>query len=197
MSTAILAQKAELRRRLLDRLKQVQPAERETAGRRFLEALQAEPVWRQAHSVLLFTPMETEPDIRPVIEAACREGKVTALPRYVPERKDYVARGIRDLGELQPGFYGLLEPSNDCPIVPLMQLDFVLVPGVAFDVEGRRLGRGKGFYDRLLARVAGHKCGAAFDWQVVPEVPWEPHDVVLDSLLTPSFGLRVAGPGAA
>jgi 5-formyltetrahydrofolate cyclo-ligase len=60
-----------------------------------------------------------------------------------------------------------------------------LVPGLAFDPSGRRLGRGKGFYDRLLAMVRGRKCGIAFEEQVVPEIPVEPHDIRLDCLLTP------------
>jgi 5-formyltetrahydrofolate cyclo-ligase len=62
----------------------------------------------------------------------------------------------------------------------------VLVPGVAFDSHGRRLGRGKGFYDQLLAFVRGTKCGVAFDEQIVPEIPIEPHDVRLNCILTPT-----------
>ena len=74
----------------------------------------------------------------------------------------------------------------DCEPAPLNRLDLVLVPGVAFDAQGRRLGRGKGFYDRLLAKVRGHKCGVAFDVQIVSGLPEEPHDVRVDSILTPS-----------
>jgi 5-formyltetrahydrofolate cyclo-ligase len=62
----------------------------------------------------------------------------------------------------------------------------VLVPGVAFDLRGRRLGRGKGFYDRLLADAGGLKCGVAFDEQIVTEIPVEPHDVSVDCILTPT-----------
>ena len=64
--------------------------------------------------------------------------------------------------------------------------DLVFVPGIAFDLVGRRLGRGKGFYDRLLAGVRGHKCGVAFDTQLVAEMPEEPHDMRVDSIITPS-----------
>jgi 5-formyltetrahydrofolate cyclo-ligase len=61
-----------------------------------------------------------------------------------------------------------------------------LVPGVAFDLHGRRLGRGKGFYDRLLADVRGKTCGVAFDEQIVREVPVEPHDSDVNCILTPT-----------
>jgi 5-formyltetrahydrofolate cyclo-ligase len=68
-----------------------------------------------------------------------------------------------------------------------------LVPGVVFDQEGRRLGRGKGFYDRLLPSVGGPLCGVAFDWQVLPAIPVEPHDHVLNYILTPSRWLSCKG----
>ncbi|HLP77584.1 MAG TPA: 5-formyltetrahydrofolate cyclo-ligase, partial [Candidatus Paceibacterota bacterium] len=73
-----------------------------------------------------------------------------------------------------------------CAPVSLNQLDLVLVPGVAFDACGRRLGRGKGFYDRLLADTRGIKCGVAFDEQIVTGIPVEPHDVLVDCILTPT-----------
>jgi 5-formyltetrahydrofolate cyclo-ligase len=69
---------------------------------------------------------------------------------------------------------------------PLNRLDFILVPGVAFDLHGRRLGRGRGFYDQLLANVRGRTCGVAFDEQIVRDVPIEPHDVSLNCILTPT-----------
>ena len=72
------------------------------------------------------------------------------------------------------------------------RLDLVLVPGVAFDLQGRRLGRGRGFYDRLLADVDGIKCGIAFDEQMVNEVPAGPPDVRLNFILTPTRCVEIA-----
>jgi 5-formyltetrahydrofolate cyclo-ligase len=68
----------------------------------------------------------------------------------------------------------------------LNRLDLVLVPGVAFDARGGRLGRGKGFYDRLLSAVNGTKCGVAFDEQIVDAVPVGPLDVLVNCILTPT-----------
>jgi 5-formyltetrahydrofolate cyclo-ligase len=70
------------------------------------------------------------------------------------------------------------------------RLDLILVPGLAFDLNGRRLGKGKGYYDRLLAGVSGIKCGVAFDEQVVSEVPAGPHDVRVNCILTPTRWLE-------
>ncbi|MBP9903534.1 MAG: 5-formyltetrahydrofolate cyclo-ligase, partial [Verrucomicrobia bacterium] len=69
---------------------------------------------------------------------------------------------------------------------PLNRLDLVLVPGVAFDPRGGRLGRGQGYYDRLLAGVRGTKCGVAFDEQIVDAVPVGPLDIRLNCILTPT-----------
>ena len=93
---------------------------------------------------------------------------------------------VHSPADLSPGRFNVLEPKAGCPSVPLNQLDLVFVPGVAFDFNGRRLGRGKGFYDRLLAEVRGYKCGVAFEVQVIAAVPEEPHDVRVDSILTPA-----------
>jgi len=71
-------------------------------------------------------------------------------------------------------------------VLPLNRLDLTLVPGVAFDLHGRRLGRGKGIYDQILAAVGGLTCGITFDEQVVSEVPVEPHDIQVNRILTPT-----------
>ena len=182
---SIPEEKAALRRTMLDALKRVTPTERADAGRQMLAHLRSQAVWTQARTVLLYVPMPSEPDLWPLLGEALVAGKTVGLPSYDRARKEYCARAIQDLRGLAPGHVGVLEPALGCAEIPLNQLDFVLVPGVAYDRQGRRLGRGKGYYDRLLARIPGHTCGTAFGWQIVTEVPWEPHDVRLKSLLTP------------
>jgi 5-formyltetrahydrofolate cyclo-ligase len=114
-----------------------------------------------------------------------RGGKTVTLPQTDPATGCYAASIVRNREEMRPGRFGVPEPPAGCPVILLNQLDLVLVPGVAFDLLGGRLGRGKGFYDRLLAQVRGHKCGVAFDLQIVSSVPVEPHDIRVDSILTP------------
>jgi 5-formyltetrahydrofolate cyclo-ligase len=132
------------------------------------------------------------------LEVARRAGQQVALPRFVPEENVYCAALLSENFEtLLPGAFGILEPPVSSAIIPLNQLDFVLVPGVAFDLSGRRLGRGKGFYDRLLANVNSSdciKCGIAADEQIVAGIPAEPHDISMDLLLTPTRCL-VMTPG--
>jgi len=79
-----------------------------------------------------------------------------------------------------PANSGIREPATGCIEIPPDDLDLVLVPGVAFDLHGNRLGRGKGFYDRLLQNFRGTKCGIAFDEQIVEKIPAEKTDVRMD-----------------
>jgi len=180
------ADKSAWRRRVRDVLRAMAADERAAASRRLCELLLAASVWSRTGSVLGFVPLEDEPDIARVLDEAWRANKTVALPRFDSSAGCYAAARVTTRAELVPGRFGVLEPAAGCPAVPLNQLDLILVPGVAFDLTGRRLGRGKGFYDRLLAQVRGHKCGVAFDGQLVARLPEEPHDVRVDSILTPS-----------
>jgi 5-formyltetrahydrofolate cyclo-ligase len=163
------------------------PDERSQSSRGAQAILKAQPAWQEAGSVLLYAPLEMELDVWPLLEEGLKAGKVVALPQFDPETGRYVARQIKDLArEMRLGRYGIREPLTSCELVPLNRLDFTLVPGVAFDLHGRRLGRGKGYYDALLAEVRGKTCGVAFDQQIVREVPVEPHDSDVNCILTPT-----------
>jgi 5-formyltetrahydrofolate cyclo-ligase len=135
--------------------------------------------------------MADEPDIWPAFEFILRQGLTVALPRYDETKQSYVACIIRSLSrDLVAGRYGIREPGPDCGEHPLNLLDLILVPGLAFDLRGRRLGRGAGHYDRLLTGVRGTTCGIAFDEQISGELPVEPHDVFIDCILTPTRWLE-------
>ncbi len=175
-----------LRAAIRIRMAALEQVERASSSRQILEKIDQSPTWRAARALLLFAALADEPDVTPLIGAALQAGRLVALPRYVAANGEYEVAWIRAGTDLVPGRFGVLEPGTQCPVVDFMQLDFVLVPGVGFDLAGRRLGRGRGFYDRLLARFPGHKCGVAFDCQVVAEVPEELHDVRLNSLVTPT-----------
>lgn len=143
--------------------------------------------WKNARVVLFYAPLTGELDTWSLVGDALAAGKIAALPRFDPKSNQYVACEIKNpAADTVSGQFGIREPGNHCAVLTANRLDLVLVPGVAFDSHGRRLGRGKGFYDQLLAYVRGTKCGVAFDEQIVPEIPVEPHDVRLNCILTPS-----------
>jgi|SRR5437588_7358488 len=187
MSATIPQQKGALRKEVLERLKRLDRTQRLTASEQACALLEQQQIWRNSRSVLLYGPMAGELDVWPLLGKALAAGKVAALPRFTPETGRYVACAITNpAAEVKPGYLGIREPLENCPEVSLNRLDLVLVPGVAFDLHGRRLGRGKGFYDQILAAVRGTTCGVAFEEQLVRQVPVEPHDALLNCLLTPA-----------
>jgi 5-formyltetrahydrofolate cyclo-ligase len=192
MDSTIRETKAALRVRLRKELKLIPEKARVADSERARLLLKSTPAWRESRSILFFAPLPGELDIWPLLTEALADGKQIALPRFDPETARYEACEIKKPDdELETGRFGIREPRAHCPKVSLNQLDFVLVPGIAFDLHGRRLGRGKGFYDRMLADVRGNKCGVAFDNQVLHEIPVEPHDARVNCILTPTRWLVV------
>ena len=187
MTAPLTIEKTVLREQIRTRLKGISPAERAAFSRQVCGRLPAQSVWQTARSILFYTPLADEIDVFPLFAAACAAGKKLASPRYISETSGYQPFWIQDpYRDLEPGHFGIREPKPRCQPCLLNQLDLALVPGVGFDRSGHRLGRGQGYYDRLLAHFSGVKCGVGFDCQVVEEIPAEPHDVRLHCILTPS-----------
>jgi 5-formyltetrahydrofolate cyclo-ligase len=177
--------KSDIRMAMRLRLGTQPSAKRTTASEVICARLRVLPRWQQAASVLLFVPLKDEPDVWPLIKEVLAVGRALALPRYDAARQAYGACWVRDLDrDLVTGRFGILEPVPALPAIATPAVDLVLAPGLAFDAEGHRLGRGKGYYDRLLAEVKGWRCGVTFEFQIAPEIPAEPHDVRMDGLIT-------------
>ena len=186
--------KSDLRRKIRAALEKISPAVRTALSAQIRDRLKEQAVWKNAGSVLFFAPRPDELDLWPLLEEALAGGKIAALPRFNPAGKNYVAGRVQNLrSEIAPGEFGIREPAARCPEIPLSRFDLILVPGVAFDWHGHRLGRGKGFYDRLLANVRGVICGITFDEQMVNDVPVGPSDVRMNFILTPTRGAEIAG----
>jgi len=179
--------KAELRARLRAAVKSIGAEERAAAASAVVERISEERRWREARTVMLFVPLGDEPDILPLLNEALDHKKTVLLPRHLGGEKGYEAAVVSNLTtDLVRGPFGVTEPSPDCPPCPLNRLDVTLVPGLGFDPVGRRLGRGRGHYDRLLAGATGWIWGIGFDCQVISELPLEAHDVVLNCIVTPA-----------
>ena len=162
-------------------------AEFTEGSRAICERVQQQDAWRKAKTVLLFSAVAHEPDLGPLMNAALQARKTIALPRYDSASQAYEICSVTSPeSQLITGQFSIREPSPECPIVELNKLDLALVPGIGFTVNGCRLGRGKGHFDRMLEQVSGWKCGVAFDWQIVGEIPTEQHDIQLDSIVTPT-----------
>ena len=192
MDTTIREAKRALRRQVHEQLGRMEPGERAAASAQARSRLAAQTRWQAAQWILFFAPLPEELDVWPLLTEAFAAGKKVALPRFVAERGSYEGRQVLDLeADLQTGHFGIREPHSHCPGLASTRLDLILVPGLAFDLRGRRLGRGKGYYDQLLKGLQGTTCGVAFDQQIVDEVPAEAHDVRLNCLLTPTRWIEV------
>ncbi len=179
------AAKAELRQKISTALKKISPAVHAVESMDLCDRL--EPQLRSAHAILFFAPLPDELDVWPLLEKSLAAGKVCALPFYDAATQSYSARQIKHLvADIVPGKFGVREPAANCSAISLDQLHVTLVPGMAFDLHGNRLGRGRGFYDRLLKEISGVKCGVCLDFQVLDELPTEAHDAKVGALATPN-----------
>ncbi len=147
-----------------------------------MDRLERHPAFIKAGVVLLYHPLPDEPDTRLLLQK-WQYRKTILLPVVVGDSLEL--RKYRGEIALHTGAFGISEPDAG-PESQALSIDLAVVPGVAFDALGHRLGRGKGYYDRLFAlpeMAAVYKIGCCFDFQKCPSVPFEPHDVPMNEVL--------------
>lgn len=178
--------KAQLRQRVLAMREKISPEDRQRAMVRILPQLVAIPSYRSARKVAAYMSFGSEIDTGPFIETVLADQKSLVLPRVDSATHTLSLHNVFDRDRLLTGPWGIREPAADWPRADIQDIDFLLVPGVAFDRHGQRIGYGAGFYDRLLSRRARPiECVAiAFDCQVLDRVPAESHDQPIDRLIT-------------
>lgn len=165
----------------------ISPAVRAEASRAIAARITALDAYRRARVVLLTLPYRSEWDATLVARHALADGKIVAVPRVDVARRMLQPLRVRDLDvDVEAGYRGIPEPRDHCPTVSAETIEWVLVPGVAFDADGRRLGYGGGYYDRLLPLLSPEapRVAGAFDVQLVESVPAAPHDIGVDCIAT-------------
>jgi 5-formyltetrahydrofolate cyclo-ligase len=182
--------KADLRREINARIRAMSPAQHAEASLVICQLAVNLPAFLQSKCVALFAPLASEPDIHPLVEEAWAQHKRVVLPLMIkhgsaPKLDWHEVTSWDDV--VVPGPFGLREPEPlRCPRVPIADIDCAFVPGMAFDQEGYRLGRGGGFYDSFLAQAPSTlaSIGLFFATQKVERVPREPHDQKLSQVIT-------------
>ncbi len=150
------------------------------------------PEWQRAKTVLLFISMRTEVQTQELVALARAAGKRVAAPRMNETFDDLALVEWRTQDELEESGMMFLQPPSGAPPVDASEVDFVLVPALAADARGHRIGYGKGFYDRLLPRLTGaRRVGVVFEFEQVAEVPERPGDERVNVLVTDTQTLRV------
>ena len=135
-----------------------------------------------AKIILAYYSLPDEVDTRQLLDDLVAEGKTVLLPKVIDDENMEIRRytGRQDLEE---GILHLMEPIGE-PLTDYEDIDIVVVPGLAFDAEGHRLGRGRGYYDRFLHRKKHPFCvGICFDFQKVAEVPVDEYDIPVDEVI--------------
>ncbi|MGQ0793544.1 MAG: 5-formyltetrahydrofolate cyclo-ligase [Deltaproteobacteria bacterium] len=177
--------KKSIRSGLLQRRLALSPEEVNQKSEKICEALFALESYVRAKTIALYCPVKNEARTEAVFERSRRMGKDIYFPRV--EGSSLIFAKISDLSELAPGKFQIPEPPRDSPPIPGQSLDIVIVPGVAFDQSGTRVGYGGGYYDRALGNVARERrVSLIYDFQLLAPLPPEPWDAPVGCLITES-----------
>lgn len=173
--------KQELRRQFLDCRNRLKPQERADWARQICAMLYDFEILKRAKTIAAYYPLGSEVDLRSLLELWEQAGKRLALPISYKDGKMVFHEA--QLATLAQGMYGIFQPPEHSAVVEPAEIDCVVVPGVAFDYAGGRIGYGKGYYDRILQQYQGITIGVCFAAQVTAHVPVEPHDIPLHYLV--------------
>jgi len=180
---------AAIREQMKRRINTLSTDERADKSNRIATRIMDMPEYEESSSVFCYVPHENEVDVRLVLEDALHQGKALFVPKIEGKgimRAALVPEGPLD--SLTPGAYGIPTMEGTRTADP-EELDIIIVPGIAFDISGNRVGRGGGYYDRYLSQTRGSKCfkcAVAYDFQVIEEIHAQPWDMPMDALVTPT-----------
>ena len=177
--------KSQLRQEIGQKLKAITPTQREAWSLAATENLLKLDVVTQVTTLLLFASLPTEIDTQPIYQRLHNQGKRLAFPKINSSTQQLTCHWVRAWEELIPGKFGIREPYESIEL-PLEQLDLIIVPGLAFDRQGNRLGRGQGFFDRLLSQTKPKTfhVGLFYAFQEVPLIPADTWDCSLSIIVT-------------
>lgn len=184
-SASLAAEKHDLRRSCAARRRALATTQPAGASAEVARALLRFPAVRAARSIALYASLPDELPTRPIYEALAAPGRCLLLPEVVGART-LQFREVTSWEALRPGRFGVRTPPRDAPAVAPASIDVALVPGVAFDTRGRRLGRGGGYYDATFPAGAAAPLlvGLAWSFQLVEAVPAGSRDRRVDAIVT-------------
>ena len=180
--------KSKFRRKIIEQRDQLSPEEIKEKSSRIAENLYSLPAYQKAEVVMFFVTFGSEVNTRAMVEETIRNGKVALAPKALPKTRELIPSQIFDWDQdLAPGAYNIPEPREDKlrPYAP-ETIDLLLVPGVAFDHKGNRLGYGGGYYDRFFSLLKPETplVALVFDLQIQPEIPVDEWDRRVDCVVT-------------
>ena len=145
--------------------------------------LEGKKVFKEADTIMMYISSYKEPETLEIIEHLLEQEKKVVVPVSVTATNTIVPTYIESITELEKGAYGILEPTIIRP-VDIDDIDVIVVPGIAFDMHRNRLGFGKGYYDKLLAKTDAKKIALCYDFQIIDDLPVSDYDIPMDMILT-------------
>jgi len=192
--------KRRLRKDFIEKRDSIHPEQKRLKEAAIEKTLFSLKEFQKAGSILLYMSFRSEVNTMNYLEDVVSLGKALILPRVDSKHRTLRLFKIRDVSELSPGYMGILEPKiMKEREVSLNTVDLVIIPGTGFDITGSRIGYGGGYYDRLLsyeskqlARVEKHimTIALAFEEQIGTKIPFEPHDIKVDMIVTEKRTIR-------
>ena len=148
-----------------------------------IEKLKKNPHLTSAQTILLYSALPDEVQTQRLMDELVCQGKTILLPKVINDT-DMELRHYTNAKDLSHGAYGIKEPSGEL-FTEYAAIDVAIIPGMAFDREGHRLGRGKGYYDRFLSQLTSktYKIGVCFPWQQIDNVPTDANDIAMDDVI--------------
>jgi len=181
--------KEDIRKRILDIRGMMTSEDRSRKSKTIGQKLQGMEFYKKAAMIMGYMDFRNEVMMGHILKEAKRSGKRILLPISVPRDHSLLIAEVSDFErDLRPGAYGIMEPrlENVALQIDPFEIDIIIVPGVAFDPAGHRIGYGAGYYDRFLASLSSKtlKLGLAFQEQIVSHIPADIHDIAMDVIIT-------------
>jgi 5-formyltetrahydrofolate cyclo-ligase len=180
--------KSRIRERILLKRRSLKKAEIIKMSRKIQNRLFSLPEFKESTTISIYVDFDNEVGTKDIIRDSIYMGKRVSIPYTKGKKNSLLLSEIRDIDkELETSTFGILEPKKEYfRYIPDNEIDVVIVPGIAFDEKGRRLGYGGGYYDRLLIKLNRDivTIGLAFEFQILSEIPWWFYDIFIDKIIT-------------
>lgn len=177
--------KMDLRKIMKEERKKLNASDKEKYDTSIFKFLIHSDEYKKAHVLFIYVSYNNEADTHSIICHALKDNKIVCVPKVISREYGMKAVQIKCFQDLKPGAYGILEPESNC-CMDAKNIDLVVLPGLAFDSEGGRLGYGAGFYDRFLCNLRDDVMliGLAYKFQIVEKVPMDSHDYRIEKIIT-------------
>ena len=176
-------EKDSVRKIMIARRKAISLREKKSSDEAIQRRLLQMDEWKKAKTVCVYASLLEELDTTKIIKSLLDKKKCVVVPKVLNEKSLGLFQ-IESDEDLALGRFGVLEPKAHCLEVDKKSIELFVVPGLAFDRSGNRLGWGKGYYDKLLQKIGVPKIALAYSFQVLDHIPYETHDICMTSIIT-------------